>query len=315
MAQEPRAYHTPVLGPETADWVVTRPRGTYVDATVGGGGHAELLLDRMNVEGRLIGVDRDPQAIRAASDRLSPFETRVECVQGVFWDLRDIITRAGVDRMAGIVFDLGPSSHQIDVSERGFSYQKDGPLDMRMGPDAQRSAAEVVNSYSQAALTQIFKTFGEERAAARIARSICRHRQQSALERTSELAELVAEQTRGRRVQKSLARVFQAVRIEVNQEVDRLDASLTDAIALLEPEGRIGVLSYHSVEDRIVKASFRKAVRGCVCPPDLPICACGHKKKLKILTARGIRAGADERAENPRSRSATLRVGERLADS
>ncbi len=314
MAQEAQDYHTPVLGPETADWVVTRPRDFYVDATLGGGGHAELLLDRMDVESRLIGIDRDPDAIRAASDRLSRFKTRVACVRGLFWNLKSLLSEMGVGRIVGIVFDLGPSSHQIDAAERGFSYRKDGPLDMRMDPEAERTAAGVVNSYAQRDLTRIFRSFGDEPAAARLARAICRRRQQAAFRRTSELADLVVERTGRRRAKKHLARVFQAIRIEVNEELDRLEAALSDAIDLLQPEGRIGVLSYHSAEDRVVKAAFRKAVRGCTCPPDLPVCACGQTGRFRILTRDGVRAGAEERAENPRSRSATLRVGERLSD-
>lgn len=305
-------YHTPVLGRETAEWVVADPQGTYVDGTLGGGGHAEALLARMGPAGRLIGIDRDPEAIREASERLRRFGSRVTAVQAPFWELPGVLAELGVARIAGVVFDLGVSSRQIDEALRGFSYLQDGPLDMRMGPDAPRSAREVVNAYSRAELTRIFREYGEERAAARIARAICRRRAQAPFERTLELAETVSGAVRGPQAQKSLARIFQAVRIEVNGELDRLREALDGAIAALAPGGRIAVLTYHSLEDRIVKQAFRDAARGCTCPPDLPVCGCGRVQMLRVLTPKSIRAGAEEVARNPRARSATLRVGERL---
>ena len=314
MAGEAPAFHTPVLGPETADRLVTDPRGVYVDATLGGGGHAEHLLKRIGEEGRLIGVDRDPEAIAEASRRLAGFGARFRAVQAPFWELPHIRKDLSVSRTAGVLFDLGVSSHQIDDPERGFSYQQDGPLDMQMGPDAVRSAREVVNTYSQAALARVLKTYGEERASVRIARAICRHREKAPLARTWDLRNLIAEVTRGAHLQKTLSRIFQAIRIEVNEELAHLHSALEQALeALLQRGGRIAVLSYHSLEDRCVKQVFREAAKGCICPPDLPVCGCGREPTLKILTPRGIRPGEDERARNPRARSAALRVGQRLS--
>ena len=313
MAGQAPAFHTPVLGPETADQLVTDPRGVYVDATLGGGGHAEHLLKRIGEEGRLIGVDRDPEAIAEASRRLAGFGDRLRTVQAPFWELPHILEDLSVSRAAGMLFDLGVSSHQIDDPERGFSYQQDGPLDMRMGPDAPRTAHEVVNTYSQAALTRVLKTYGEERASGRIARAICRHREEDPLTRTWELRNLVAEVTGGAHLQKTLSRIFQAIRIEVNEELSHLQSVLEQAVEALQPGGRIAVLSYHSLEDRCVKQVFREAAKGCICPPDLPVCGCGREPTLKILTPRGIRPAADERARNPRARSAALRVGQRLS--
>ena len=315
MAEGVPTFHIPVLGPETAEWLVWDPKGTYVDGTVGGGGHAEHLLSRLEQGGRLVGIDRDPKAIAEAARRLQRFGTRVDLLQGSFRRMPQLLAEDGILKVDGILLDLGVSSHQIDVAERGFSYQHDGPLDMRMGPDAARSAQEVVNTYSQADLTRILRGFGEDRAAGRIARAICRARAQGPIERTSELADLVAKVAVGFRPTKSLARVFQAIRIEVNDELACLDEALSAVIGLLKPFGRVAVLSYHSLEDRAVKGSFRQAARGCICPPDLPACGCGRLPELKVLTPRGIRAADDEVARNPRSRSATLRVGERLAEA
>ena len=308
--QRTPSYHTPVLGPEVVTWLVGDPSGVYVDGTLGGGGHAERLLERMGERGRLIGIDRDPEAIREASVRLHRFGERVQVVQAPFWKLPRILCDLGIAQVAGVLFDLGLSSRQIDDASRGFSYLQDGPLDMRMGPDARRSAGEVINTYSQRSLVQIFRDYGEERAAPRIARAICRRREQAPLTRTSELADLIVGEDRGGRPQKTLARIFQAVRIEVNEELDPLRGALEGAVGALQAGGRIGVLTYHSLEDRTVKQVFRDAARGCICPPRLPVCGCGRVATLKVLTRKGVRAGAEERESNPRARSATLRVAE-----
>ncbi len=312
MGQEAPAFHIPVLRPETTAWVVCDPQGTYVDGTVGGGGHAECLLERMGEAGRLIGIDRDPDAVREASRRLRRFGGRAEVVQAPFWELSRVLADLGVSWVGGVLFDLGVSSHQINRAERGFSYRQDGPLDMRMGPDALRSAQEVINTYPQEALTRIFRVYGEERAAARIARAICRYRERERLTRTLELADLIADVVRGPHLKKTLARIFQAIRIEVNEELAHLQGVFKGAIEVLQPGGRIAVLSYHSLEDRTVKQVFRAEARGCICPPDLPVCGCGRVGTVAVLTSRGIRAGEAERERNPRARSATLRVAERL---
>jgi len=307
-------FHTPVLGPDVSKWLVTDPEGVYVDATVGGGGHAEYLLEQTGERGRLVGMDRDPDAICESTRRLARFGERVTLVRAPFWEMSRVLDEMGLFGVAGIVFDLGVSSHQIDDADRGFSYQQDGPLDMRMGPDAPRCAQDVVNGYSQHALTRIFRVYGEERAAVRIARAICRRRERRPVRRTLDLAELVAQEARGAHTRKTLARIFQAIRIEVNGELDRLSEAINGAVDALRPGGRVGVLSYHSLEDRTVKQVFRDAARGCICPPDLPVCGCGRSATLKVLTPKGIRSGQAEQVRNPRCRSATLRVAVRLSE-
>ncbi len=292
--------------------MVNDPNGVYIDGTVGGGGHAEHMLRQMGRRGRLIGIDRDPDAVQAAAGRLRGFSNRLEIVEACFRELPDILEKLNVERISGALFDLGVSSHQIDEASRGFSYLRTGPLDMRMGPDAPSSAKEVVNTYSQEKLTRIFREFGEERAAGRIARAICRRRIREPMKDTSQLASLISEITPGTQTTKTLARIFQAIRIEVNGELDQLPETLEYTIAKLTTGGRIGVLSYHSLEDRTVKKLFRTASRGCVCPPDLPVCGCGRVPQVRVLTPQGIRPEPAERERNPRSRSATLRVAERL---
>ncbi len=307
-------FHIPVLGPETIEWLATDPDGTYVDATVGGGGHAAYLLDRLSGRGRLIGIDRDPEAIRQSADGLSRFGTRFESVQAPFWELPHILGRLGLETVSGILFDLGVSSHQIDSPGRGFSFQVDGPLDMRMGPDATRSARDVVGEYDREELAQVFLKYGEDRASRRIATAICRRREQEPITRTQDLAEVIRSAGGGPRPQKTLARIFQAIRIEVNQEIGRLEDTLTSALDLLGTGGRLAVLSYHSLEDRTAKQVLSAAARGCICPPDLPVCGCGRNPTAKVLTTRGQRPSAEEILQNPRARSATLRVAERLPE-
>ena len=305
-------FHTPVLGQDVSRWLITDPSGIYVDATVGGGGHARNIVENLGDGGRLIGVDRDPEAVEAASRRLKRFGGRARVVQGCFWDLKTILATQGISGVSGVLFDLGVSSHQIDASERGFSFSQDGPLDMRMGPDVTRSAQDVVNSESLERLIHIFRTYGQERASVRIARAICRVRKEKPLRRTLELADLVAKQVRGGMVQKTLARIFQAIRIEVNGELELLQDALQGAVEVLKTGGRIGVLSYHSLEDRVVKQVFRDASQECIGPTDFPICACERVAMAKVLTPRGVRADDSEVNANPRARSATLRVAERL---
>ncbi|MDE2888515.1 MAG: 16S rRNA (cytosine(1402)-N(4))-methyltransferase RsmH [Gemmatimonadota bacterium] len=307
-------FHTPVLGRETALRVVNDPNGVYIDGTVGGGGHAEQMLRRMGRRGRLIGIDRDPEAVQAAAIRLRGFSHRIEIVESPFRILPEILEKLDLGRISGALFDLGVSSHQIDEASRGFSYLRNGPLDMRMGPDALRSAKEVVNTYSLEKLTSVFREFGEERAAGRIARAICRRRVREPMKDTFQLAALISEITPGSQTTKTLARIFQAIRIEVNGELDQLQETFEYTIGKLTTGGRIGVLSYHSLEDRTVKKVFRTASQGCVCPPDLPVCGCGRDPQVRVLTPGGIRPETAERERNPRSRSATLRVAERIEE-
>ena len=284
--------------------------GFFVDATVGAGGHAEFLLER-GTEIRLLGIDRDPDALALAGERLARFGERFELVAGDFADLDALLSR----RLpaAGILADLGVSSMQLDRGERGFSFRRDGPLDMRMGP-AGRTAADIVATASVDELTRIFRDYGEERMAAKIARGIVAERTRGPIQTTRQLARIVAGQKGSREKIDPATRVFQALRIEVNQELVALGRFLAAAVARLKPGGRLAVISYHSLEDRIVKDAFRRDSGVCSCPPKLPTCICGARAALRLLTRRPIRPGEAELRRNPRSRSARLRVAEKLAE-
>ena len=284
--------------------------GFFVDATVGAGGHAEFLLER-GTEIRLLGIDRDPDALALAGQRLARFAKRFELVPGDFADLDALLA----DRLpaAGILADLGVSSMQLDRGERGFSFRRDGPLDMRMGP-AGRTAADIVATASVDELTRIFRDYGEERMAAKIARGIVAERTRGPIQTTRQLARIVAGQKGSREKIDPATRVFQALRIEVNQELVALGRFLAAAVARLKPGGRLAVISYHSLEDRIVKDAFRRDSGVCSCPPKLPTCICGARAALRLLTRRPIRPGEAELRRNPRSRSARLRVAEKLAE-
>jgi 16S rRNA (cytosine1402-N4)-methyltransferase len=276
---------------------------------VGAGGHAERLLER-GPDIRLLGVDRDPDALALARERLARFSERVELVAGDFAELDALL--AGKPPANGILADLGVSSMQLDRGERGFSFRRDGPLDMRMGPTG-RTAADIVSTASVDELTRIFRDYGEERMAAKIARGIVAERTREPIQTTRQLARIVAgaKATGGREKIDPATRVFQALRIEVNQELVALSRFLAAAVARLKPGGRLAVISYHSLEDRLVKDAFRRESGVCLCPPKLPACVCGARAALRVLTRRPIRPGEAEQHRNPRSRSARLRVAER----
>ena len=284
--------------------------GFFVDATVGAGGHAESLLER-GTEIRLLGIDRDPDALALAGERLARFAERFELVPGDFADLDALLS--GRPPAAGILADLGVSSMQLDRGERGFSFRRDGPLDMRMGPGG-RTAADIVSTASVEELTRIFRDYGEERMAAKIARGIVAERTRGPIQTTRQLARIVAGEKGSREKIDPATRVFQALRIEVNQELVALGRFLAAAVARLKPGGRLAVISYHSLEDRIVKDAFRRDSGVCSCPPKLPTCICGARAALRLLTRRPIRPGEAELRRNPRSRSARLRVAEKLAE-
>ncbi|MBS12020.1 MAG: 16S rRNA (cytosine(1402)-N(4))-methyltransferase [Gemmatimonadetes bacterium] len=300
-------YHVPVLGPEVVEHLITDPDGTYVDATLGGGGHAELILEQLGSEGRLIGVDRDPVAIATTSQRLARYGKRFDQRQIPFWQLPDTLGSLGVEGLDGALFDLGVSSRQIDDAARGFSYRQDGPLDMRMGPDASQTAEQVVNQYSERDLTRVFREYGEERASTRIARSIVRGREEEPIRSTQQLVDLVTAQVPERFATKSLARIFQGIRIEVNGELDHLEPTLNGIVDRLVTGGRLAVLTYHSLEDRVVKRVVRGTPQSSL-PRDFPV-ADPNAGKMKELVRRGITASEDEVAVNPRARSAKLRIG------
>jgi 16S rRNA (cytosine1402-N4)-methyltransferase len=282
----------------------------YVDATLGAGGHAAGILEASSPDGQLLGIDLDPQALALASQRLADYSNRVFLVQASFTSLNEQLARVGWEQVSGIVIDLGVSSMQFDTPERGFSFQADGPLDMRFGPQQAISAEELVNSLPEAELADLIWRYGEDRLSRRIARSILQARP---LRTTRELADAVAHAYGGKKERIHPAtRTFQALRIAVNQELQALETVLPQALAALSPGGRLAVISFHSLEDRMVKQYFRRESRDCICPPEQPVCTCGHKASITEITRHPIQAGDDEIAENPRSRSAKLRVAEKL---
>jgi 16S rRNA (cytosine1402-N4)-methyltransferase len=302
--------HVPVLLEEVVSMLAPQRGGFYVDATLGAGGHAAGILAGGGGV-RLLGIDRDPHALETARRRLSDFGDRVALVEGDFADLDAILESSAYAAPDGILADLGVSSMQLDEAERGFSFRRDGPLDMRMGRSG-RSAAEIVATATVDELTRIFRDFGEERMAAKIARGIVAERTREPIASTRQLARIVAAQKGSREKIDPATRVFQALRIEVNQELVALARFLAAAVARANGGGRLAVISYHSLEDRIVKDCFRRESGVCLCPPRLPSCTCGARTALRVLTRRPIRPSEAEQRRNPRSRSARMRVAEKL---
>ena len=302
-------FHVPVMLRQCVEGLVSDPRGLYLDATVGGGGHSRGILENLEPEGRLVGVDRDWQALDRARQVLGDFGRQVALVQGRFGDLAQILEGRG--GLQGGLFDLGVSSHQIDESGRGFSYRQDGPLDMRMEPGQGRTAADLIAESSEAELADLIRRYGEERQARRIARSIGEYQRQRGVQSTGDLRQAV-ERTRPQHLPKTLARVFQALRIAVNDELAELDRGLEAVLQHLASGGRLAVVAYHSLEDRLVKRRLAALIKGCVCPPDLPVCACGRQPTFKKCRGGAQRAAADEIEQNRRARSAVLRVYEKL---
>jgi 16S rRNA (cytosine1402-N4)-methyltransferase len=308
--------HVSVMPGEVLELLAPRPGGIYLDGTLGGGGHARLILEASSPDGRLVGLDRDPAALAAAAARLADFGERVTLCRGSFAGLDEQLAGLGIDLVDGILLDLGVSSHQLDTPERGFSFRENGPLDMRMDPAQPESAADLLASHDAEELKRIFREYGEERWAGRIAREIVRSRAETPLHTTRQLAELVCRSVPGGHVPQRIhpaTRVFQALRIAVNGELTALATGLTAALSHLRPGGRLAVISFHSLEDRLVKQQFRAAASACSCPPRLPVCVCGRKPAVKILTSRGVRPGEAEIVANPRARSAVLRAIEKLA--
>jgi len=304
--------HIPVLYQEVLAGLQIKPGGRYIDGTVGGGGHAHGILVASMPDGEFLGIDADPMAVASAGERLAEFGKRVTLVQGNFADLEEITLEHGFGPVDGILLDLGFSSLQLEAAGRGFSFQLDGPLDMRFDPSQTTTAADLVNSLSVEELASILFRYGEEPRSRRIARAIVVERP---INTTGELAALV-EKTVGRRNRKKrlhpATRTFQALRMAVNEELECLAEALPQALRLLVPGGRLTVISFHSLEDRLVKQFFRREARNCLCPPEVPICVCSHRATLGIVTKKPIRPSAEEAAANPRSRSAKLRVAYRL---
>lgn len=309
--------HYSVLLNEAVDGLSVKPDGVYIDCTLGGGGHSLEILKRLGEGGRLIAVDRDAEAIEASKKRLSGYLDRVDFVHDNFVNAAARAVELGYDRIDGAVIDLGVSSYQLDTPERGFSYMHDAPLDMRMDPSAPLSAREVVNDYSEERLKKLIFDYGEERFAGRIARMICEAREKEPVETTFKLVEIIKSAIPAKAREDGphpAKRTFQAIRIEVNSELAAIEPTLDSLTGLLREGGRLSVISFHSLEDRIVKQTFAKYTRGCTCPPDFPVCVCGKKPVLKLVNRKPILPSERELDENPRSRSAKLRVAEKLPE-
>lgn len=315
MDNAPAFSHYSVLLTESVDGLSIKPDGVYVDCTLGGGGHSEAIASKLTNGGRLIAIDQDSAAIEASKRRLAPYAERIEFVRDNFRNVGDVLDRLGIDGIDGAVIDLGVSSYQLDTPERGFSYMHDAPLDMRMDPDGARSAYDVVNTYSEAQLKKIIFEYSEERFAPRIAAKICAAREVKPIETTFELVELIRASvpTKAREAGSHPAkRTFQAIRIEVNSELAIIEPTLNALIYALRPGGRLSVITFHSLEDRIVKQTFAENARGCTCPKDFPVCVCGKKPRISLVNHKPILPGKSELEENSRSHSAKLRVAEKL---
>ena len=306
--------HVSVLLHETVDGLNVRPDGTYVDATLGGGGHAFEVCSRLGDKGRLIGIDQDADAIKAASERLAGFGEKVTIIRSNYRDMKLQLQTIGVDKVDGIVLDLGVSSYQLDTAERGFSYRADAPLDMRMDQRQKMTAGDIVNGYSEAELYRVIRDYGEDRFAKNIAKHIVAERAKGPVETTGQLNEIIRHAI-PMKIQKTSGhpskRTFQAIRIELNHELDVLRDSLDDMIDMLTPGGRICIITFHSLEDRIVKSAFRKNENPCTCPSDFPVCVCGKTSKGKVVTRKPILPSEEEMESNSRSKSAKLRIFER----
>jgi len=308
-------HHISVMPQETVQGLVTRRDGIYVDCTLGGAGHSHMIADMLSPEGRLIGIDQDEAAIAAATERLSDCHCQVDIVRSNFSQLGKVLEDLQMPQVDGVLFDLGVSSHQLDTAERGFSYMQDAPLDMRMNQDAPLSAYDVVNSYDVDELNRIFKEYGEERWSKRIAEFILEARRAKPVETTGELVDIIKRAVpaavRNAKGGHPAKRIFQAIRIEVNDELGILEKAFRTAVAHLRPGGRIAIITFHSLEDRIAKNVLREMSRGCICPPHQPICTCGHQPEVKLLV-KGTAASKEELEHNSRSKSAKLRIAEKL---
>lgn len=305
--------HKSVLLNETIDGLNIKPDGIYVDGTLGGGGHAYEVCRRLGEKGSIIGIDQDAAAIEAASARLKDFGEKVTIVRSNYCDMKSKLHELGIDKVDGIVLDLGVSSYQLDTAERGFSYREDAPLDMRMDTRQKMTARDIVNDYTEADFYRVIRDYGEDKFAKNIAKHIVQARAVKPVETTAELSEIIRASIPMKFQKKSghpAKRTFQAIRIELNRELDVLRDSLDDMIDLLNPGGRLCIITFHSLEDRIVKSAFRKNENPCTCPPDFPVCVCGKKSKGSIITKKPILPSEEELEYNSRSKSAKLRIFE-----
>lgn len=312
--EEIKFSHRSVLLDECMEGLAIKPNGIYIDGTAGGGGHSAEIARHLE-DGRLIAIDQDEAAIQAASNRLAPLGKNTTVVRSNFCEIARVCESLGVDAIDGVLMDLGVSSYQLDTPERGFSYQADAPLDMRMDKRKALDAYTVVNTYTEQEIKKILFTYGEERFAPAIAAAIVRRRAERPIESTGELADLIkyamppAAREGGHHPAK---RSFQAIRIEVNGELDVIEPAIRDSVRLLKPGGRIAIITFHSLEDRMVKQAFASLAQGCTCPRSFPVCVCGNRPTVKVVTRKPILPSTEELEQNPRSRSAKLRVAEKL---
>lgn len=307
--------HKSVLLEETIDNLNIKPDGIYVDGTLGGAGHSEQIVKRLGEGGRLIGIDQDEDAIAAASKRLEPYGDKVTIVRDNYQNFRRMLDELNIQKVDGILLDLGVSSYQLDNADRGFTYRVDAPLDMRMDNRQPKTAKDIVNDYSEAELFRILKDYGEERYAKSIAYHICKYRENKVIETTEELNDIIRGSipAKARNGQGHPSKqTFQAIRIELNRELDVLRDSIDGMITSLNPGGRLCIITFHSLEDRIVKLAFRKNENPCICPPNFPVCTCGRKPLGKVITRKPIIPGERELEENSRSKSSKLRVFEAI---
>jgi 16S rRNA (cytosine1402-N4)-methyltransferase len=308
-------FHIPVMIREVIASLQCRAGAVYVDCTVGGGGHAEEILRSTAPDGLLIGIDTDREALDEAAKRLAPFKNRTILVKGNFADMDTILTETNIGKVDGILLDLGVSSHQLDTAYRGFSFTLDAPLDMRMDPSRGSSAYDLIQTLSEAELERIIRKYGEERMARRVARSIVENRKFAPIRTTADLAAVVIRafphEARRQKIHPA-TRTFQALRIAVNDELTGLQRAIDGGIERLGSRGRFSVISFHSLEDRIVKSAFHIGEKGCICPPDFPVCSCGRTPTLRVVTRKPITPDEEEISRNPRSRSAKLRTAERI---
>lgn len=306
--------HYSVLLKESIEGLNIKPDGIYFDGTLGGGGHSLEIAKRLTRNGLLIGVDRDDEAVEAATERLLPYKDRVRIVKSNYGSIKDVLSKQGIERVDGILLDLGVSSHQLDDEKRGFSYNRDTALDMRMDSEQTLSARDIVNTYPENELYRIIRDYGEEKFAKNIAKHIVLRRSEHPINTTGELNDIISAAIPAK--MKALKghpskRTFQAIRIECNGELEVLEGSLSEMISLLNPKGRLCIITFHSLEDRIVKNAFKKAENPCTCPPSFPVCVCGNKSRGKIITNKPILPTEEEIKENKRSKSAKLRIFER----
>ena len=306
--------HKSVLLYETVDSLNIKPDGIYVDGTLGGGGHAYEVASRLGENGRLIGIDQDADAIKAATERLEPFKEKVTIVRSNYRNIREVLEGLGIQKVDGIYLDLGVSSYQLDTAERGFTYRENAPLDMRMDQRNEKTAADIVNDYTEMELFRVIRDYGEDKFAKNIAKHIVRARENGRIETTDQLVEIIKAAIPAKMRAEGghpAKRTFLAIRIELNKELEVLTDSIDTMIDLLNPEGRLSIITFHSLEDRIVKLRFRDNENPCICPPNLPVCVCGKKSKGKVITRKPIVPADQELEENKRSKSSKLRVFER----